>query len=127
MNRAVVAAVLYVFAALNPALAQLGQDRPLNFANDIEPLLARHGCNAGGCHGRASGQNGFKLSLFGFDPVFDYNALVKEDRGRRVFPAAPDSSLLLTKASGRVAHGGGKRLDPDGEDYQILRSWIAQG
>ncbi len=108
-------------------VADAAADRPLHFANDIEPLLSRHGCNAGGCHGRASGQNGFKLSLFGFDPVFDYNALVKEDRGRRLLPGAPDFSLLLTKASGRVPHGGGKRLDPAGEDYQTLRAWIAQG
>ncbi len=102
-------------------------DRPLHFANDIEPLLSRHGCNAGGCHGRASGQNGFKLSLFGFDPVFDYNALVKEARGRRVFPGAPDSSLVLMKAAGLVAHGGGKRLLPGSDDYHTLRRWIAQG
>jgi hypothetical protein len=102
-------------------------DRPLHFANDIEPLLARHGCNAGGCHGRASGQNGFKLSLFGFDPVFDYNALVKEARGRRIFPAAPDRSLVLMKAAALVAHGGGKRLLPDSDDYHTLRTWIAQG
>src|SRR6188508_1907415 len=76
--------------------------RPLHFANDIVPLLSRHGCNSGGCHGRALGQNGFKLSLFGFDADFDYNAIVKEARGRRVFAAAPDSSLMLLKASGRV-------------------------
>ncbi len=101
--------------------------RPLHFANDIEPLLSRHGCNAGGCHGRASGQNGFKMSLFGFDPAFDYNALVKEARGRRIFPAAPDSSLFLAKASARVPHGGGKRLDPDSEDYRTIRRWITQG
>jgi hypothetical protein len=102
-------------------------DRPLHFANDIEPLLSRHGCNAGGCHGRASGQNGFKLSLFGFDAGFDYNALVKEARGRRVLPGAPDSSLVLVKAAGLVAHGGGRRLVPESEDYHTLRSWIAQG
>ncbi len=102
-------------------------DRPLHFVNDIEPLLSRHGCNAGGCHGRASGQNGFKLSLFGFDTAFDYNAIVKEARGRRVFPAAPDSSLLLVKAAGLVAHGGGKRLVPDSDDFHTLRSWISQG
>src|SRR5262245_11365907 len=101
--------------------------KPLNFVNDIEPLLSRHGCNAGGCHGRASGQNGFKLSLFGFDSAFDYNALVKEARGRRIFAAAPESSLILRKAAGQVAHGGGKRLYPDSEDYHTLRMWIAQG
>src|SRR5438477_5875144 len=86
---------------------------PVDFANDVVPLLTRHGCNAGGCHGKAGGQNGFKLSLFGFDPDFDYNALVNEARGRRVFPAAPDHSLLLTKPTGRTPHGGGKRFDPD--------------
>ena len=101
--------------------------RPLHFANDIVPLLTRHGCNAGGCHGKALGQNGFKLSLFGFDPRFDYHAIVTEARGRRVFPAAPDNSLLLTKPAGRVPHGGGKRLTVDGEDYQTLRRWIVQG
>jgi hypothetical protein len=101
--------------------------RPLNFANDIVPLLTRHGCNAGGCHGKASGQNGFKLSLFGFDPEFDHNAIVKEARGRRVFPAAPDSSLLLLKASAQVPHGGGRRLPPASEAYQTLRRWIVQG
>jgi hypothetical protein len=111
-----------------PARAQDAfESKPLHFANDIVPLLSRHGCNSGGCHGRALGQNGFKLSLFGFDADFDYNALVKEARGRRVFAASPENSLLLLKASGRVAHGGGRRLTPDSEDYQILRRWVAQG
>src|SRR5688500_1163194 len=56
-----------------------------HFENDVTPLLNRHGCNSSGCHGKAEGQNGFRLSVFGFDPLFDYNALVKEARGRRVF------------------------------------------
>jgi hypothetical protein len=102
-------------------------DRPLHFTNDIVPLLTRHGCNAGGCHGKASGQNGFKLSLFGFDPVFDYHAIVSEARGRRLFPASPEHSLLLLKGAGQVAHGGGKRLLPDGEAYQNILRWIKQG
>ena len=119
-------ALLAVCAA--PARAQDAfESKPLHFANDIVPLLSRHGCNSGGCHGRALGQNGFKLSLFGFDADFDYSALVKEARGRRVFAASPENSLLLLKASGRVAHGGGRRLTPDSEDYQILRRWVAQG
>jgi hypothetical protein len=112
---------------LSVSVKDFDESRPLHFANDIVPLLSRYGCNAGGCHGRASGQNGFKLSLFGFDASFDYNALVKEARGRRVFPAAPDSSLILTKATARVPHGGGRRLDPDSEDYQTIRRWIIQG
>lgn len=114
-------------AAVRVVVSAEDLQRPLHFANDIVPLLTRHGCNAGGCHGKASGQNGFKLSLFGFDPVFDYNALVKEARGRRLFPANPDASLLLTKPSGRSPHGGGRRLNPDSEDYQTLRRWIADG
>jgi hypothetical protein len=100
---------------------------PLHFANEIVPLLTRHGCNAGGCHGKASGQNGFKLSLLGFDPAFDYNALVNEAHGRRLFPSSPEHSLLLTKATGEVAHGGGKRIAVGGEDYTTLLRWIKQG
>jgi hypothetical protein len=102
-------------------------DRPIHFGNDIVPLLTRYGCNSGGCHGKASGQNGFKLSLFGFDAGFDYSAIVHEARGRRLFPAAPERSLLLTKGSGQVAHGGGKRLPVDGEAYATILRWIEQG
>lgn len=108
-------------------VTEFDEAKPLHFANDIVPLLTRHGCNAGGCHGRASGQNGFRLSLFGFDPAFDHAAIVKEARGRRVFPAAPDSSLILVKASGQIAHGGGRRLPPESEDYRTLRRWVLQG
>src|SRR5205807_8771213 len=79
------------------------ENLPINFANHIVPIFTKLGCNAGGCHGKASGQNGFKLSLLGFEPDVDYAALVKEDRGRRVFQAAPDHSLLLLKPSGRMA------------------------
>ncbi len=98
-----------------------------HFENDIEPLLSRFGCNASGCHGNAEGQNGFKLSVFGFDPAADYAALVKEGRGRRVLPAAPEHSLLLTKASGTTAHGGGVRIGRDTVEYRTLRDWIAAG
>ena len=117
--------------ALLPAAATARTaDQPVDkvdFANDIEPLLSRFGCNAGGCHGKASGQNGFKLSLFGFDSSFDFEAIVEEARGRRISGSSPENSLLLLKASGRVPHGGGKRLDPGSESFQILRNWIAQG
>ncbi|MBI3465955.1 MAG: DUF1553 domain-containing protein [Planctomycetes bacterium] len=100
---------------------------PLNFANDIVPIFTKLGCNTGGCHGKASGQNGFKLSLLGFEPEFDYDALVKQARGRRVFPADPDRSLLLAKASAHLPHGGGRRLDPNGAEYQLLRRWMDAG
>jgi hypothetical protein len=100
---------------------------PINFTNDVVPILSKLGCNGGGCHGKASGQNGFKLSLLGSEPDFDYNALVKEARGRRVFPAAPDSSLLLLKASGGLAHGGGKRMEVGSDEYRLVRRWVALG
>jgi hypothetical protein len=100
---------------------------PVHFANDVVPLLSKLGCNNGGCHGKASGQNGFKLSVFGFDPRADYDALVKEARGRRVLPTAPEHSLLLTKPTGQLPHGGGRRLGPDSADYVLLREWVRQG
>ncbi len=101
--------------------------RPLHFENDIIPILSRFGCNASGCHGKAEGQNGFKLSVFGFDPPADRRALVMEGRGRRVFPPAPAQSLLLLKASGGMPHGGGVRIAPGSAEYQRLYEWIAQG
>ncbi len=101
--------------------------RPVDFKTEIVPLLSRLGCNAGGCHGKASGQNGFKLSLFGFDSRYDHEAIAREARGRRVLPAAPDASLLLLKATAQVPHGGGKRLNKDGHEYQLFRRWIAAG
>ncbi|MDX1969011.1 MAG: DUF1549 and DUF1553 domain-containing protein [Planctomycetaceae bacterium] len=105
----------------------LDKVRPVDFATEVEPLLSRFGCNSGGCHGKASGQNGFKLSLFGFDTEFDYAALVKEARGRRVFASSPEKSLLLAKASGQVPHGGGKRIEPGSEPYRMLLSWVQAG
>ncbi len=100
---------------------------PIHFANQIVPIFTKLGCNSGGCHGKASGQNGFKISLLGYEPDVDYIAIVKEGRGRRVFPAAPEASLLLTKATGQSPHGGGKRLEMDSDEYKLLRRWIASG
>jgi hypothetical protein len=102
-------------------------DLPINFANQIVPIFTKLGCNGGGCHGKSGGQNGFAISLLGFVPEMDYQALVKEDRGRRLFPASPDHSLLLLKATGRVAHGGGKRLEAGSDEYKLIRRWIASG
>jgi hypothetical protein len=100
---------------------------PVSFVNEVVPTLTKAGCNAGSCHGKATGQNGFKLSLFGFEPAEDYDHLVYEQRGRRVTPSAPEASLLLTKGSAAVPHGGGKRLEPGTPAYDSLRRWIAQG
>jgi hypothetical protein len=99
---------------------------PFHFENDILPILSRYGCNSSGCHGKAEGQGGFKLSVFASDPEADFAALTKEGRGRRTFPAKPEESLLLRKGTGRTAHGGGTKL-PFGEDYNTLRNWIGAG
>ena len=103
------------------------EDPPLHFQRDILPLLSKLGCNSGGCHGRQAGQNGFKLSVFGFDPQADFDALTKEARGRRLFPADPRLSLLLRKATGSVPHGGGQRMGVNSVDQQIMLKWIEQG
>lgn len=115
------------FAVLTELGAAEEAPRRLNFANDIVPILTKGSCNSGGCHGKASGQNGFKLSLLGFEPEEDYEHIVKEARGRRLFPAAPEQSLLLTKGTAQLPHGGGKKLEADSEDYQDLVEWIRQG
>ena len=100
---------------------------PVTFEQGIQPVLTKMGCNAGSCHGKQRGQNGFQLSLLGFDHNFDFDALVREGRGRRVFPAAPRSSLLLQKAAALIAHGGGRRIEPGGEHYKALERWISAG
>ncbi|QDT54215.1 hypothetical protein Pan44_22420 [Caulifigura coniformis] len=99
----------------------------VTFEADVQPLLTRLGCNSGPCHGKSRGQNGFALSLLAFDQDFDYAAIVQEGRGRRIFPSAPDQSLLLQKASGKAPHGGGKRLEAGSPHYQLIRSWIESG
>src|SRR5687768_9968609 len=100
---------------------------PINFGNQVVPIFTKTGCNGGGCHGKSGGQNGFMLSLLGFEPTEDYEHLVKEARGRRLFPAAPDRSLLLMKGTAALPHGGGKRLDSNSDDYRLLVRWINQG
>ncbi|TNV71561.1 hypothetical protein FGO68_gene11364 [Halteria grandinella] len=123
------AAVLFCLIAVTQSatLAGVTEIEHVRFGLDVVPILTRLGCNGGGCHGKASGQNGFMLSLLGFEPEFDYRTLVLEDRGRRVFPADPDRSLILLKATASVPHGGGRLIDRSSDDYRLLRDWIAQG
>ena len=103
------------------------QTAAVTFENDIQPLLTRFGCNAGACHGKSRGQNGFALSLLGFDSDFDYESLVHQARGRRVSSTSPPQSLLLQKAVGQLPHGGGVRFDIGSKPYQLLSAWIAAG
>lgn len=122
-----VAAASGVESTLKVKVSNLVQDTPVNFPNQIVPLFTKYSCNGGGCHGKSGGQNGFRLSLLGFEPTEDFEWLVKEGRGRRLFPAAPDQSLLLLKATARLPHGGGQRIDYDSAAYRMLRKWVEQG
>jgi hypothetical protein len=101
--------------------------RRFHFPNEIVPVLSKLGCNGGMCHGKAEGQNGFKLSVFGFDPGADYDAIVKEGRGRRVVLGAPQHSLLLRKPLQLLPHGGGKRLREGSREHATLLEWIEAG
>jgi hypothetical protein len=108
-------------------VSNFDKPRPINFANEIVPIFTKLTCNGGGCHGKSGGQNGFRLSLLGFEPRQDHDYLVRESRGRRLFPAAPEHSLLLRKATGAVPHGGGKLMKPGDDNYQLIVAWIRQG
>src|SRR5438552_3889738 len=107
--------------------AAVGGAHPTSFELDVLPILTAKGCNQGACHGKSRGQNGFQLSLLGFDPDFDYAALTQQARGRRVFPAAPQRSLMLQKATATLPHGGGVRIEPGSADYEVILNWIAAG
>ncbi|MGE4180665.1 MAG: DUF1549 domain-containing protein, partial [Limisphaerales bacterium] len=102
-------------------------DSPPSFVRDVLPVLAKAGCSAGSCHAKPEGQQGFKLSVFSYDPAADYMEIVKEARGRRVFPAAPEESLLLLKPTGTLEHGGGRRIDPGSNAYAMLLRWLRAG
>lgn len=105
-----------------------GADEPVSFLNDVMPVLTKAGCNIGVCHAKAGGgQNGFQLSLLGFEPFEDFEHLTTEHRGRRLFPGSPERSLILRKGSGMVPHGGGARLSPTSAAFATLENWIRLG
>lgn len=100
----------------------------VSFVNDVVPLLTKAGCNSGVCHAKAgNGQNGFRLSLLGFEPKEDFEYVVKDSRGRRLSLADPESSLLLRKATANLPHGGGLRVQEPSAEYSTLVNWIRQG
>lgn len=100
---------------------------PLRFRNDVLPILTRAGCNTGRCHGSASGKDGFRLSLFGYDPAGDHYRLTREISGRRINLASPANCLLVNKSTGKVPHTGGQRIDPESAHYQTLLTWLTAG
>lgn len=106
-----------------------GQRTPpqVSFQHEIIPLLTKGRCNSGGCHGKAEGQNGFKLSLLGYDWSSDYDALIKEGKGRRVDLAHPDRSMLLVKGAALVPHGGGRKIELGTPGFKRLQRWLADG
>ncbi len=102
-------------------------ERPTNFIRDVMPVLNRTGCTGGACHGSAKGKNGFKLSLRGYDPEFDYRALLFEVSGRRFNRAAPAESLMLAKPAMQIPHEGGLRFEVDSNYYKTIHKWISEG
>jgi len=100
---------------------------PTNFIRDVNPVMTKLGCSQGTCHGSAQGKNGFKLSLRGYDPLFDHRALTDDLMGRRFNRVVPEQSLMLLKPTGTVPHVGGAVFKPGEPGYEILKSWIARG
>jgi hypothetical protein len=100
---------------------------PVGFVRDVMPVLSRIGCNAGTCHGSAKGKNGFKLSLRGYDPDFDYHALIDDLSGRRFNRVKVEESLMLLKPTAAVPHEGRQVIQPHSREYDLLREWIAEG
>lgn len=120
-----------VFSGLSAAIpftaTEYASQTPISFIRDVMPVLSRAGCNAGTCHGSAEGRNGFKLSLRGYDPLFDHRALTDDLEGRRFNRAAPEASLMLLKSTGQAPHVGGAVMQPGDRWYEIVRRWISEG
>src|SRR5262245_3077969 len=113
-----------------PSLAPAAEPKPeprASFVREVLPVLTKAGCNQGACHGASLGRGGFRLSLFGFDPLFDYSQIVQSAEGRRVVPSDPERSILLLKPSLQMEHGGGERLTTHSRAYELLRSWLEDG
>jgi uncharacterized protein DUF1549/uncharacterized protein DUF1553 len=110
-----------------PVTVEDATAHPIRFVRDVEPVLSKAGCNAGTCHGSAKGKNGFKLSLRGYDPEFDYQALINDLSGRRFNRVNVEDSLMLLKPTAEVPHEGRQAIKPGSREHQILRQWIAEG
>ena len=113
--------------AVLPVKVVSAESPKIRFVRDVEPMLAQVGCNAGTCHGALKGKNGFKLSLRGYDPAFDYVALTQELQGRRVNRVQPEMSLMLLKPTGAVPHEGRTVIHPGSRKYELIYQWIKEG
>lgn len=114
-----------VALAMSPSMAFA--DAPPSFRNDVVPVLTRYGCNMGACHGAAAGKNGFRLTLRGYAPELDHDAITRQALGRRIHETRPQESLLLLKSTATLPHGGGARFPIGSEPYRVLANWIAAG
>jgi hypothetical protein len=114
-------------ADVNVSVTEFSTERSVSFINDVVPIFTKSGCNTGSCHGAARGKDGFRISLFGFDPRGDYYRITREIGMRRINQAIPENSLLLQKATGGVPHTGGKKIEPGSEHYQTLLKWLSDG
>ncbi|MFT4587860.1 MAG: hypothetical protein ACI8QF_001958 [Limisphaerales bacterium] len=108
-------------------VAKAKEDRPISFKLDVMPVFMKSGCNSGPCHGSSRGKDGFRLSLFGFDPDGDYDRLTREFIGRRINLALPEDSLMMAKSVGSVQHTGGALFTKDSEYYDSLLRWLKAG
>ncbi len=113
--------------ALPVKVEQSATEWPISFSLDVMPVLNKAGCNTGSCHGAARGKDGFRLSLFGYDPEGDYHRITRENFGRRINLALPDDSLMLEKSAGRVPHTGGERFTSSSQSYQTVVKWLKAG
>src|SRR6202045_4313212 len=119
--------LLKLVLAASLAAAGLAAEEYVTFLRDVAPILNKSGCTSGPCHGAAKGKNGFKLSLRGYDPQFDYEALLYDLSGRRFNRADPARSLMLAKPTQQVAHAGGLRFETTSDYYKTIFNWIPKG
>jgi len=116
-----------VEAKASVAVSRFADPAPVGFRQDVIPAFSQAGCNMGACHGTPTGKGGFRLSLRGYLPDQDYATLSRDSAGRRINPLAADSSLVLSKPLGLIAHEGGLRLSRSSKTYEFIRDWIAEG
>jgi hypothetical protein len=114
-------------AVIPVKVTRAAADIPVSFSREIVPIMTKAGCNGGACHGSQHGRGGFKLSLFGFDPTFDYAQIVQSAEGRRVVLSDPERSILLQKPSLNMEHGGGERFKVHSREYTFLKRWLEDG
>src|SRR5579864_1301763 len=114
-------------ASIPVVVKQAKAEIPTSYVREVLPVLTKAGCNQGACHGSQHGRGGFKLSLFGFDPLFDHSQIVQSAKGRRVVVSDPERSILLLKPSLQMEHGGGERLKRGSRGYEIVKHWLEDG